>query len=90
MIGKLHCAKPNYKRTGMPILIADKIDGSTKIFPMIFHSNESSIYQKDMKILNPYVAYNKISKYMKQKLKYEIKKIDKPTIVVGGFNPFFG
>lgn len=41
MIVNLHCVKPHYKISEMPILIIEKIDYSKKIFLMIVHRNES-------------------------------------------------
>ena len=47
---------------------------------------KGSIIQEDLKILNLYAPDNRMSKYMRQKLKELQGQIDKSAIIVGDFN----
>lgn len=82
-------ANTNQKKAGKAMLVRDKVQiGAKRItrnkrkhYIMI----KVSTHQEDKMILNMHVRNNRVSKYMKQKVRKLKGERDKATLIVGGF-----
>ena len=87
---KIFHPNSNQKRTGLAIIISEKIDFKSK--KLIKDKEEHyilvkiSIQQKDIIITNIYQPNNRPSKYIKQKLSELKGEIDHSTVIVGDIN----
>ena len=68
----------NQKEAGVAILTSDEVDfRAKKMTRDRAEYGKRSIHQEDIAILNVYASNNRATKYIKQKLKWEIDKCQK-------------
>ena len=90
---KIFHASGNQKKTGVEILISDKIDFKIKIITRDKERHyimiRGSIQEKDIKIVNIYASNIGAPQYIRQILTTLKGEIDSNTIIVGDFNTHF-
>lgn len=82
----MYVANNNQNKAGVTELKPDNVDFKTRIITMgkevYFIMIKGLILQEYIIILNVYTYSNRASKYMKQKLKEQLKGKEKPTITI--------
>ena len=82
-------ANRNQKKSGVAILISDKIDLKKKDYKRYrrtLHNDQGSIQEEDITIVNIYAPNTGVPRYIRQTLTDIKGEIDSHTIIVGDFN----